>query len=132
MVYLMLRNVMEIFKNKFFTRWAKEVGMEDDSIVKAVQEMEQGLYEANLGGHIYKKRIPVGHHGKSGGMRAIVAYNIGSKAIFIYGFAKNKQDNINKKEEETLKSLAKIYFKYDKHEINHAIEAGELIEVKYE
>ena len=120
---------MTIFKNKFFARWAKEVGIENDSLVKAVQEMEQGLYEANLGGHVYKKRIAVGHRGKSGSTRAILAYKLGSKAIFIYGFAKNKKSNVTKKEEEALKALAKIYFNYDKHQIIHAIKIGELIEV---
>jgi hypothetical protein len=46
----------------------------------------------------------------------------------LYGFAKNKRENITRKEEEALKYLAKTYFSDNR--INQAIEAGELIEVQ--
>jgi hypothetical protein len=60
----------------------------------------------------------------------IVAFKLNDKAIFIYGFAKNKVDNISKNEKEALKSLAKVYIGYDEHAINKAIKSGELIEIK--
>ncbi|HEV2614568.1 MAG TPA: type II toxin-antitoxin system RelE/ParE family toxin [Gammaproteobacteria bacterium] len=123
---------MRIFKNKLFSRWATEVEIEDSDLVKAVREIGEGLYEANLGGFVYKKRVPLCGRGKSGGARTIIAYKLDSKAIFIYGFAKNKMDNITVKEKHALKELAKIYFNYDHNQINHAVKVGELVEVKYE
>src|SRR3990167_194928 len=120
---------MQILKNKPFSQWAKKLKISDKTLVTAINEMTHGLYEANLGGHIYKKRLPLGHKGKSGGARTIIAFKVGDKAIFIYGFSKGDKSNITKKEEESLKDLAKIYFCYDENKINKAIKAGVLIEV---
>lgn len=41
---------MRIFKNKAFNRWAKEIDLSDQELKTAVLEINQGLYEANLGG----------------------------------------------------------------------------------
>jgi len=120
---------MRILKNKPFSQWAKKLKITDKILVAAITEMANGLYEANLGGHIYKKRLPLGHKGKSGGARTIVAFKVNDKAIFIYGFSKGDKSNITKKEEESLKALAKIYFGYDENQINKAIKARVLIEV---
>ena len=123
---------MRIFKNKAFHRWAVELKMSDSALVKAVQEIEQGLYEANLGGTIYKKRVAINNRGKSGGVRTLIAFKLRDKAFFIYGFAKNTRDNITTKEEVALKALAKVYFNYDEKQLHNAVKIGELIEVSYE
>lgn len=121
---------MRILKNKPFSQWAKKLKISDITLVTAISEMAQGLYEANLGSHIYKKRLPLGHKGKSGGARTIIAFKVGDKAIFVYGFSKGEKNNITKKEEESLKDLAKVYFGYDEDQINKAIKSGVLIEVQ--
>ena len=46
---------MLFFKTRSFYRWAKEQKLKDEVLRKAVQEIEEGLYEANLGGSVYKK-----------------------------------------------------------------------------
>ena len=107
----------------------KEQKLKDEVLRKAVQEIEEGLYEANLGGSVYKKRISIGNRGKSSGSRTLVAFKLNNKAFFIYGFAKNKRSNITLKEEFALKMLAKLYFTYDEKQIDRAIKIGELIEV---
>jgi hypothetical protein len=88
------------------------------------------LFDTNLGGLIYKKRIPLGNKGKSGGARTIIAYKTEDKAIFIYGYAKNTRDNISQKEEEALKDLAKYFLSFDEKQTANAVKIGELIEVK--
>ena len=123
---------MKIFKNKAFHRWAKTERLSDSSLAKAVSEMENGLYEANLGGHIYKKRVAINNRGKRGGARTIVTFKTNDKAIFIYGFSKNKRENITLQEEEALKLLAKTYLAYSEDYILRAIKLDELIEVNYE
>ena len=120
---------MRILKNKPFSQWAKKLKMTDKILATAVNEMANGLYEASLGGHIYKKRLPLGHKGKSGGARTIAAFKVNDKAIFIYGFSKGDKSNITKKEEDGLKDLAKVYFGYNEDQINMAIKSGVLIEV---
>lgn len=104
--------------------------MDDEALKLAVNEMEEGLYEASLGGNVFKKRVPLGSRGKSGGARTIVAVKMKDKSIFLYGFAKNQKGNISKKEKESLKALAKTYLSYDNKQINQAIKLGILIEVK--
>ncbi len=121
---------MDVFKNKVFHVWAKSKNLLDVTLMEAVQEMEKGLYEANLGGNVYKKRLAIPGRGKRGGSRTILAYKTSDKAFFIYGFSKNKQENITLKEEQALKKLAKIYLSYDRGQLDQAIKAGELFEVK--
>ena len=120
---------MKIFKNKAFFQWAKAEGITDQTLIKAVQEMKKGIFEANLGGGIYKKRIPLEGRGKRGGARTIIAFKMHNKAIFTYGYAKNDRSSITDKEEKALKLLAKKYFGYDDEQIARAIKAGEIIEV---
>jgi len=48
---------MKIFKTKWFQRWAAREGLKDASLWVAVEEIGQGLIDADLGGHVIKKRI---------------------------------------------------------------------------
>jgi hypothetical protein len=121
---------MLVLKNKPFDRWAKDINLQDAHLLAAVKEMMHGLYDANLGGNIYKKRIAIAGRGKRGGVRTIVAFKKYDVVIFIYGFAKNKRDTISDKEEEALKELAKLYFSYDEMQLKEAIQIGELREIQ--
>ena len=46
---------MAIYKTKVFERWASKEEL-DDKLRKAAQEMTQGLFNADLGGGLFKKR----------------------------------------------------------------------------
>jgi hypothetical protein len=105
------------------------LGLGDITLTEAIGELKQGLYEVALGGNIYKKRVALGSQGKRGGARTIIAFKAHEKAFFVYGFAKNKKANISHKEEETLKSLAKVYFGYSENELKQAIKKGEFFEI---
>lgn len=48
---------MRIFKNKVLNKWAEKEGLSDDTLRAAVDEMERGLIDADLGGHVVKKRV---------------------------------------------------------------------------
>jgi len=86
---------MRIFKNKAFDKWAEKEGLGDDTLRAAVDEMERGLIDADLGGHVMKKRVAVSGRGKSRGVRTLLAYKSGDKAYFVYGFAKNARVNVS-------------------------------------
>lgn len=45
---------MRIFKNRSFSKWASKEGLNDALLLAAVDEMERGLIDANLGGHVVK------------------------------------------------------------------------------
>lgn len=91
--------------------------------------MSQGLFEANLGGSLFKKRIARPGRGKSGGFRTIVATNLRSRWFFVYGFAKNERDNIDDDEEAALKKLAASLLTMAQQALAKALEAGEVMEV---
>ena len=121
---------MRIFKNKVFNKWAEKEGLSDDTLRVAVDEMERGLIDADLGGHVVKKRVAVGGRGKSSGVRTLLAYKSGDKAFFVYGFAKNARANVSTDELKALKHLAKELMNYSDKTLTKAIQHGALIEVE--
>jgi hypothetical protein len=121
---------MRIYKSKLFTKWADKEGLTDESLKATIKEMEDGLVDADLGGHVYKKRTPIEGQGKSGGLRTILAFKMGNKAFFMYGFAKNVRDNISAKELKALKGMARELLGYSDAQLKKAIKAGSFIEVK--
>ncbi len=68
-----------VLKTKFFSRWMKKTELTDVALCHAVEEMQQGLIDADLGGNLYKKRVGVANRGKRGGARTILASNLGSR-----------------------------------------------------
>jgi hypothetical protein len=121
---------MRIFKNKVFNKWAAKEGLDDESLRTAVDEMEHGLIDADLGGQVVKKRVALAGRGKSGGARTLIAYQVGEKAFFVYGFAKNARANINAKELEALKAYAAVLLSYSEKDLDKAVKAGVLYEVE--
>jgi hypothetical protein len=121
---------MQIFQTKWFAHWANKEGLTSKVLCAAVVEISQGLVDANLGGHVVKKRVALGGRGKSGGVRTLLAFKMNDKAFFMYGFAKNQQSNISDKELKALKLLAAKLLAYDSRQLAIAIAAQELYEVR--
>lgn len=121
---------MRVFKNKAFNKWATKEGLSDDVLLAAVDEMRRGLVDADLGGHVVKKRVALAGRGKSGGVRTLLAYQVGNKAFFVYGFAKNVRANIKDEELKALKRYARELLSYSDKLLTEAIKYGELIEVE--
>ncbi len=97
--------------------------------VATVSEIAAGLYEADLGGGLIKKRIARPGKGKSGGFRTLLATNQGDLWIFVYGFAKNERSNIDRDEEKQLKELAADLLSLDPEGIELFKDEGKLFEV---
>ncbi|MDO6683009.1 MULTISPECIES: type II toxin-antitoxin system RelE/ParE family toxin [unclassified Oceanobacter] len=116
-----------IYKTKGFVSSTKKESLSDDDLVLACREMTNGLYDADLGGNVYKKRISVGNKGKSGGYRTIVGAVMGDRYFFLYAFAKNARSNINTKEKLALKELAKEFLNFTPGELDQLVQDGELI-----
>ncbi|MCA8913472.1 MAG: type II toxin-antitoxin system RelE/ParE family toxin [Planctomycetes bacterium] len=120
---------MAIYKTRWFDRWARREGLAVSSLCAAVREMTSGLFDADLGGGLFKKRIGRPGQGKSGGFRTLVATNKGNRWVFVYGFPKSERANIDKDEAEALKRLATHLLSLTAQAVTTATEAGELIEV---
>ena len=120
---------MAIYQTRWFDRWARKQGLSVTSLCVAVQAMSTGMFDADLGGGLFKKRIARPGQGKSGGFRTLVATNKGNRWIFLFGFPKNERSNIDQAEEEALKKLAAHLLSLTAQALGEAQGAGELMEV---
>jgi hypothetical protein len=120
---------LRIFKNTAFTRFAKKSGISDAALCKAVNNAEKGLIDADLGGGVIKQRIARDGEGKSGGFRSMILFKTGSLSFFVYGFAKNKMDNISDNDLILLRRLAAEVLNYNDAELTQAINKNLFIEV---
>jgi hypothetical protein len=120
---------VHILKTPAFERWQKKAALADNALRKAVQEMQQGLIDADLGGGLVKKRVARLGEGKRGGYRTLLATNQEDKWFFLYGFAKNERDNIAQQELLALKSLAKHLLALPLKAIRVALHEGALKEI---
>lgn len=120
---------MAVYKARWFDRWARKQGLPTPGLCVAVREMTAGLYDADLGGGLLKKRIARAGQGKRGGFRALVATNKGTRWVFVYGFPKNERSNIDKGEEDALKKLGAYLLSLTAQALGQAQRAGELMEV---
>jgi hypothetical protein len=121
---------MRVFKIKVFHRWAAQERLTDAALTAAAEEMAKGLIDADLGGHVVKKRAALPGRGKSGGVRTLVAFKRGDKAFYMYGFAKNVRANINQKELKALRLMAAQLLGYSNAGLAKALRAGELFEIE--
>ena len=122
---------MNVYMTKAVKRWLKkQSGLTNAGLRDAACEVADGLYEADLGGHLFKKRIAsVQNQGKSGGSRAIVAFKVGNDVFVLYGFGKNERDNITIKEKDVLKLRAKMWLSMSVDQLSTAIKSEDLIKL---
>ncbi len=121
---------MKKLMTKQFAKWASKQKIPENELATALSEVQTGFFEANLGGHIYKKRIRFEGQGKSGSGRTIICYKRSDRAIFVHGFAKNDKDSLSPRELHAFKEFAKILLGLSQNGIATAIENGDFIEVK--
>jgi hypothetical protein len=110
----------------------RKTELSDASLCEAVAEMSAGLIDADLGGHVFKKRIAAPGRGKSGSARVLVGTNLGSRWFFIFGFEKKERANIDDRELEALQSIAGVLLKLDAGRLAVEQESGNLAEICHE
>ncbi len=121
---------MQIFKNTWFQRFARREKITDSILKDAIDRAEKGIIDADLGGGVIKQRIARIGQGKSGGYRTIIVLKKGDKAFFVYGFAKNERENIDKNEAAAFKKAAKELLALSDKHVQELIDNGALTEVK--
>lgn len=120
---------MTVFKRKDFARWQASEKLSDAALCKAVREMESGLIDADLGGHLYKKRVARPGVGKSGGYRTLLSARVGHRYIFLHGFPKSDKANITRDEKKALQFAGKVFLELSGTALVKALQAGVLLEV---
>jgi hypothetical protein len=121
---------VRVFKNTWFTRFARKENISDRELRDIVKQLEAGQADADLGGDVYKVRLSRPGEGKSGGYRVIVFFRSEDKTFYQYAYPKSSRGNIGQKELRSYKRLAKIRFAMSDRELADAINAGEFIEIE--
>ena len=123
---------MRVFKTRVFHRWAGKAGMSDAALLKAVLDIKCGLIDADLGSYLLKQRVALPGRGKSGSARTLLATRFAGTLYFLFGFEKSDRSNITQRELGIYQSLASSLVALSNDQIEAALQANELIEVKNE
>jgi len=120
---------LRVFATKSFRRFQRKEGISDGSLSEAIKRAERGLIDADLGRGLIKQRVARPGEGRRGGLRTVIAYRIGERAVFIFGFAKSDQANLSKADESDLKDYGALLLALDARGIDTMIAGRELTEV---
>ena len=104
---------MRVYMTKWMSRFVRRERISAKGLLHEISRAQSGAIDANLGGGLIKQRMARPGGGRSGGYRTIIAYRVGSRAVFLYGFAKNERDNVRDDELQALKKLAGELLSYD-------------------
>lgn len=121
---------MRIFKYRIFAQWAKKEGISNNALKQAIDDIERGLFDANLGNGLYKQRVARKGQGKRGSYRTILAFKENDRSFFMYGYAKSNRTNISDKEKAVYKKLSAYFLEIPDNKLETLIKMGEIVEVK--
>lgn len=121
---------MRVFLTRAFSRLEVACQLSDAELRAAVAEMNNGLWDANLGGQVFKKRVALKGHGKRGGARTLVAFKREDRAFFVYGFSKTQRANITVREKHVLKRFAGELLGASDQQLEEGLNQGALIEIE--
>jgi len=118
-----------VFKTKTFERWVRKV-LSDLLLCEAARQIEKGQFEADLGGGVCKKRIPIPGQGKSGSTRTLVAKRHLDGIFFLAGREKNAPgSDFSDKEVDAAKIIAHALEKADSNRLDQLVSTGILMEI---
>lgn len=123
---------MRVFVTRVFARFARKERLDDERLYEAIKRAEQGVVDADLGGNLIKQRVARLGQGKRGGYRTVIAYRTAQRSVFLYGFAKSERENIDERELDDLKKLARHYLSYNDGQIAKALSETDLRELMWD
>lgn len=121
---------MEAYKTKEFDRLARKAKVIDRELREAVDEIEKGLIDADLGAHLIKMRVSQGQGGSVNAHRAIVATKEGDRIVFLHLFAKRDQANLTKTELKAYREAGKILASLPPRTVQALVDAKEWIRIE--
>ncbi|MEQ4663291.1 type II toxin-antitoxin system RelE/ParE family toxin [Providencia rettgeri] len=111
------RVVVAFYKISSFKRSTKKIKIMDKHLLKAANEVLAGVYEADLGSGVIKKRIAINGKGKSGGVRVIIFFKVSHHLFFADGWEKcniaaKGVKEIEDDELDAYKNLSRLFLNY--------------------
>ena len=95
----------------------------------AIERVEKGQIDADLGGGVIKQRIARPGEGKSKGYRSIILFRKDDKAFFVYGFSKSELGNIRADEEDQFRKMARHVLTLTDAQLSGLVANGQFEEV---
>ncbi len=121
---------MRIFKTRAFVRFARKERIGDPLLCEAIERADRGVVDADLGGQVIKQRVAPPGQGRSSGYRTLIAYRSETRPVFLFGFAKSDQDNIDDDELKNLRKAAAEMLGWNDKDVTALVTAEKWIEVK--
>ena len=121
--------IARVLKTKAFARFQRRERIGDAALCEAVSRADRGLVDADLGRGLIKQRVARPGQGRSGGFRTIIAYRVGRRAVFLYGFAKSRMANIADDDLRDLADFGAMLLGLDEDGIEAMLVGDELKEV---
>ncbi len=122
---------MRVFKNKWFTKFAKKERISDQKLCQMIKDLENGLIDTDYGDGLIKQRLARQNQGKSSGYRCIILFHHKNNAFFVYGFPKSERENIGREDERAFKDLSQQMFGFSDNDVEQLLLSGALVEVIY-
>lgn len=97
--------MMNAYTTKHFDKQMKKANVSDQDLLNALEEIEAGNHDGDLGGNLFKKRLAIKGQGKSGSYRLIVAK--GQNGWFLTAYKKSNKANLTQSEKRVWKTVAK-------------------------
>jgi hypothetical protein len=117
--------VMRVFATKPFMRFVRRFGITESELLGAVHDS----FDADLGGGVFKFRLPRKGEGSTGGARIIVAMKTGQRIVMMFGFEKKDLANIKIDELKAFRKAARIYLGYSEEEMPNIAREKSLAEI---
>ena len=105
--------IVRVFKNAWFQKFARK----------------EKISDADLGGGLLKQSVARPGAGKSGGYRTLIFFRVETRAVFVFGFAKNDRANLAEDEEAAFKKAAKLVLEFSDEQMDAELKRGRLTEV---
>jgi hypothetical protein len=116
------------FKTRSFSRWMRKTELTDRALWLAVEEISQGLIDADLGGGIVKKRIALGDEAKVAVPERWLLPTRQS-LVFCFRFWEEWARQHSDEELEALQGVAKALLERTATELDEAVADGALQEI---
>jgi hypothetical protein len=119
---------MRFFQKPWFRRFTEKADITAESLREIAAQLDEGHFDANLGGHVYKHRLAKKGHGKSGGYRILLFFKKDERVFFVYAFSKSQRANITQHEKTVLKAEAAILMGLTDSELDTLVKQCEFYE----
>lgn len=122
-----------LYVHKRFDRVFKKTRLTDSVLCYAAGDVITGVFEADLGGGVIKKRLAL-HQGKRGGARTVIFFRQGTNLVYYDGWVKNLSRKyareIDQDQLDTYRDVARMFFRANSEVMSLLVRSGMVREVK--